>query len=113
MSKVSLVTKESFKEEVLNSELPVLVDFFTDGCGPCEAMVPVLEEVSVRLDGKIKFVKHHVTIEDVLEGQSWVAKEYELMAFPTIMLFKNGKNVKHFIGALYEKELLDFLKEEL
>ncbi|MCJ8009253.1 thioredoxin family protein [Lederbergia wuyishanensis] len=113
MSKVTEVTKENFQQEVLECKLPVLVDFYTDGCGPCEAMVPVLDEVSVNLEGKVKFVKHHVTMEDVLEDQSWIVKKYDVMGFPTLMLFQNGEVLKTFIGALYEEELMKFLSDVL
>lgn len=113
MSKVISITKEEFKKEVLESELPVLVDFWTDGCGPCEAMVPVLEEAAENLAGKLKVVKHKVTYEDVVEKQSDVAVKYELMAFPTLMLFKDGNEVNKFIGAKFDDELLEFVKEVL
>ncbi|WP_391207601.1 thioredoxin family protein [Psychrobacillus sp. L4] len=113
MSNVISITKEEFNKEVLESELPVLVDFWTDGCGPCEAMVPVLEEVAENLAGKVKVVKHKVTYEDVVEKQSDVAVKYELMAFPTLMLFKDGNEVNKFIGAKFEDELLEFVKEVL
>lgn len=113
MSKIVAVTKEEFQKEVLESELPVLVDFWTKGCGPCEAMAPALEQVSERLEGKLKVIKHEVTYEDVVEKQSEIAMKYDLMSFPTIMLFTNGEEVKKQIGALFEDELIDFVQEVL
>lgn len=113
MSKIIEVTKDEFKQEVLESDLPVLVDFYTDGCGPCEAMVPVLDALSERLDGKVRIIKHKVTIEDVLEEKSWIVKEYDVLGFPTLMVFKDGEMVKQNIGALFETEMLEFLKDVL
>lgn len=113
MSNVNVldITKEQFNQEVIQSDLPVLIDFWTEGCGPCEAMVPALESVASMLAGKVKFVKHEVTMEDVLENQSEIVAAYDVMAFPTLLLFQNGEVVKSFIGAMFEDELLDFLKE--
>ena len=111
MSKVTAIAKEEFQKEVIESKLPVVVDFWTEGCGPCAAMVPALEAVSETLAGKVKFVKHEVTYADVVEKQSEVAVKYDIAAFPTLMLFENGEVKKTFIGALFEEELLDFLKE--
>ena len=113
MSKIIEVTKDEFKQEVLERDLPVLVDFYTDGCGPCEAMVPVLDALSERLDGKIQIIKHKVTMEDVLEEKSWIVKEYDVLGFPTLMVFKDGEMVKQNIGALFETEMLEFLKDVL
>ena len=72
-------------------------------------MVPVLDALSERLDGKIQIIKHKVTMEDVLEGQSWIVKEYDVLSFPTLMIFKDGEMLKQNFGALYEEELLKFL----
>lgn len=113
MSKVVEIQKEQFTKEVLESELPVLVDFWTEGCGPCEAMAPALDEVSVTLEGKLKVVKHEVTYADVMEKESEVAVKYEIMAFPSLFVFKNGEEVKRFIGFKTEDELLEFVKEVL
>ncbi|WP_391207599.1 thioredoxin family protein [Psychrobacillus sp. L4] len=113
MSKVISITKEEFQKEVIEMELPVLVQFCTDECGPCEAMEPTLEEFAETSFGKVKVVKHNVTYEDVMEKLSDVAIKYEIMSFPTMCIFKDGEEVKRFIGGLYDDQLLEFVKGEV
>jgi len=81
------VSDKNFKEEVLKAELPVLVDFFAEWCGPCKMVAPVIEEVAKEYSGKIKVVK-----VDVDEAGS-TASGYGVMSVPTIMIFKAGKVV--------------------
>ncbi|GIW62746.1 MAG: thioredoxin [Patescibacteria group bacterium] len=90
---VSIATTESFKKEVLESELPVIVDFFADWCGPCKITAPIFEELAEELQNKLKFVKVNVD-----ENQD-LAQEYNIMSIPTFLIFKNGKKVAEFIGA--------------
>lgn len=109
MSKVIAISKENFQKEVLECELPVLVDFWTDGCGPCEAMEPVLDEFSERLDGKLKIVKFHVSIEEVMGQSNEVATKYDVMGFPTFLIFRNGDLKASKIGSMYEEEFQEFI----
>lgn len=113
MSYVVAVTKEEFQKEVLDCELPVFVDFFTDECGPCQAFEPVLEDVAEELQGKIKFVKHWVTFEDFEAKSNPVQLKYDIVSFPSLYLFNKGEVVKTYIGYLNRQDFLDFLEEVL
>ena len=93
------LSSENFKEEVLNSEKPVLVDFYADWCGPCNAMSPVIEELAKELEGKAKVGKINV------DENSDIAVEYNVMSIPTLIVFKNGKEEKRLVGLRDKEEL--------
>ncbi len=94
MLKTIEVTNTNFEEEVIKSDLPVLVDFWAPWCQPCLMMAPVLEELSEELDGKLKICKLNTEIS---ENQQ-LAVQYQIQSIPNMKLFKNGKVVKEFIG---------------
>ena len=101
------VSDKNFKEEVLKAELPVLVDFFAEWCGPCKMVAPVIEDVAKEYSGKIKVVK-----VDVDEAGS-TASDYGVMSVPTIMIFKAGKVVSQSVGAMSKPEIKKKLAEVL
>ncbi len=102
MSVVHL-TKENFKEEVLDSKVPVLVDFFATWCGPCKAVSPVVEELAEELtDAKV----FKIDVDEQME----LARQYRVMSIPTFLVFKNGEMVRREMGARSKAELLDLLK---
>lgn len=86
------VTQENFEQEVTNSELPVLVDFWAVWCGPCQMQGPVVEEAAKELAGKLKVGKLNVDEEGEL------AQKYHVMSIPTLILFRNGEAVKKEVG---------------
>ena len=94
------LSSENFKEEVLNSEKPVLVDFYADWCGPCNAMAPIVEELAKELNEKAKVGKINV------DENSDIAVEYNVMSIPTLIVFKNGKEEKRLVGLRDKEELL-------
>ena len=101
MSKALEVTKGSFAAEVLNSDVPVLVDFWATWCMPCQMMAPILDELSVEMAGKVKIAK--VNTEDGANQD--LAMEYQIQSIPNMKLFKDGKVIGEFIG-LRNKETL-------
>lgn len=94
MSKVIILTDQSFEQDVLKSELPVLVDFWAPWCGPCKMMAPVLEDLSADFDGKLVIAKLDVDnpAHQALAGQ------YAIQSIPALKLFKNGQVVKDYVG---------------
>ena len=88
-----VVTKENFETEVLSSELPVLVDFWADWCGPCRMVAPILEEMARDLEGKIKVGKVNV------DEQGELAAMFGVSSIPTMIVFMDGKAVKGAVGA--------------
>lgn len=87
------ITDASFKSEVTDSPVPVLVDFWAPWCGPCKMIAPVLEEIAQEYEGKAKIVK--INIDD---NQN-IAAQFGVRSIPTLILFKNGNEVEKIIGA--------------
>ena len=94
MPKELVLTKDNFKSEVLESKIPVLVDFWATWCGPCRMLGPVIEEIAQSYDGKAKIGKVNT------EEQAELAGEYGVISIPTMILFKDGKPVDTVIGAV-------------
>ena len=93
------VTDSSFKKEVLESDLPALVDFWAPWCGPCRMVAPIVEELSKEYAKKVKICKINV------DDNPKVASHYGVMSIPTIMFFKNGKVSEQVVGALNKADL--------
>jgi len=101
------VTDQNFEGEVLQSGLPVLVDFWASWCQPCLMMGPIVEEIAKEMEGKIKVAKVNVD-----ENQS-LAREYGIMSIPALFLFKNGQVVKQWVGVRSKEELKEEIAELL
>jgi len=101
------VTAETFESEVLNSNNPVLVDFWAEWCGPCKMIAPILEQVASEYTGKLTIAKL-----DLDENQA-VAMKYNVRSIPTLMLFKNGIVEAQHVGMLSKEQLKSLLDENL
>ena len=99
MVKPLAVTDATFTEEVLNSEQPVLVDFWADWCGPCKMVAPVVEELAEDYDGRLKVTKVDVDSSPLTAGT------YGIRSIPTLLLFKDGKPVNQVVGAVPKQVL--------
>ena len=87
-------TTANFEEEVIKSDIPVLVDFYADWCGPCKMMMPIVDKMAEKYDGKIKVGKVNSDEENQL------AAKYNIMSIPSFLLFKNGELVDTLTGAM-------------
>jgi len=101
------VDQDSFQKAVLDSQKPVLVDFWAPWCGPCRAVAPVVEELAKDYDGKIGFAKLNV------DEAPFVASKYGVMSIPTIIVFRDGKPVQHAIGYQPKDQLKKLLDSAL
>lgn len=97
----------AFKKEVLESPIPVAVDFYADWCPPCRAYSPIFERVAGKFQGKVKFVK--LNVDSAIE----VAKEYQVMSIPSTILFMGGKPAGNITGAFAEEDLENWIKDRI
>ncbi|MFH0702136.1 MAG: thioredoxin [bacterium] len=99
MSKAIEISDATFEQEVKNSELPVLVDFWAPWCGPCRRIAPIIDEIAEEFQGRIKVVKLN-TDENVRTAQ-----EYSISGIPSLIIFKNGEAVERLVGLLQKSTL--------
>jgi len=99
------INAAEFDTEVINSEIPVLVDFWAPWCGPCKSLTPKLEKMAPQFDGKVKFVK--MNVDDNRE----IAVKYGIRSIPTLVLIKNGEVASQTMGDQSEENITKFLQE--
>jgi thioredoxin 1 len=102
---IQATTDAAFEQDVLQANIPVLVDFWAEWCGPCKMIAPVLDEVAQEYEGKVKIVK--VNVDD----NSDTPAKYGVRGIPSLILFKNGSVVATKVGALTKSQLMAFLDE--
>ncbi|MDP3114765.1 MAG: thioredoxin [Candidatus Cloacimonadaceae bacterium] len=94
----------SFAAEVLQSDLPVLVDFWAPWCGPCKALTPTIEKVALETEGKVKVVKCNI------DSCPEIAGRYSIMSIPTLLIFYQGEIAGQLVGLVQKDKILDKLK---
>ncbi|MFT4799565.1 MAG: thioredoxin 1 [Candidatus Azotimanducaceae bacterium] len=107
MSDICHVTDDSFEAEVLKSDVPVLVDYWAEWCGPCKVIAPVLEEIAGEYAGKMKICKLDI------DANESTPPKYGIRGIPTLMLFKNGAVEATKVGALSKSQLTAFLDSNI
>jgi len=100
---VTTLTGNNFEEVVANSDIPVIVDFYADWCGPCKRIAPALEEIANEKNGEVLVCK-----VDVDQSQE-LAAAYQVMSIPNVISYKNGEVYKRVLGAVSKAELLDLV----
>ncbi|MDP7598021.1 MAG: thioredoxin TrxA [Pseudomonadales bacterium] len=107
MTEIHHTTDTNFEEDVLKSEVPVLVDYWAEWCAPCKVIAPVLEEIAQEYDGKMKICKLDIDANDA------TPPKYGIRGIPTLMLFKNGNVEATKVGALSKSQLTAFLDSNI
>ena len=107
MSKALNVTDDSFEQEVLQADKPVVVDFWAEWCGPCKMIAPILDEIAQEFDGQVKITKVDV------DSNNKTAGRYNIMSIPSLLFFKNGEVVDQVVGAMPKSQLKSRLEKVL
>ena len=98
---------QTFEDDVLTSDIPVLVDFWAEWCGPCKMIGPILEELEVEMEEKIKIVKVDV------DSNNQTAMNYAIRSIPTLIIIKDGSVVAQHIGAASKTQLENFINQNI
>ena len=104
---IQAVTKDNFDNEILKAQIPVVVDFYADWCGPCKMMSPLMEKLSSEYEGKVKFCKVNVDDEEELAIQN------EVQSIPLFVLYKDGQVIDKAVGARAEDEMRELISKAL
>ena len=107
MSNVKKVTTETFRSDVIESNKPVVVDFWAEWCGPCKKLSPILEEVADELDGEVTIAQVNVDEERNLGAM------LQIMSIPNVLIFNNGEKVDEFVGLRSKDDIVAQVKKQL
>ena len=104
---LSSTSDGTFDQDVLNSDIPVLIDFWAEWCGPCKMIGPILEDLATELDGKIKIVKVNV------DENNQTAVKFSIRSIPTLMMIKGGEVQAQHIGAASKSQIKEFINQNI
>ena len=107
MENVTSINDSNFESEVVNSSIPVVVDFWATWCGPCRKLSPVVDEIAQAYEGKVKFVK--VNVEESIE----TAKKYSISGLPSLLIFKNGEAVERMTGLMPKSTIISNVEKHI
>ena len=107
MSNTVAVTQNTFKSTVIESDKPVVIDFWAQWCGPCKKLSPILEEISEEMGDKITVATVDVDQERMLGAM------YQVMSIPTVLIFKDGEKVDEFVGLIPKADIVDRINAQL
>lgn len=107
MSNVKNVTTDTFRKDVIESDKPVVVDFWAEWCGPCKKLSPILEEVAEELDGQVTVAKVNVDEERNLGAM------FQIMSIPNVLIFNHGEKVDEFVGLRSKDDIVEQVKKQL
>ena len=107
MSNVKKVTTDTFRKDVIESDKPVIVDFWAEWCGPCKKLSPILEEVAEEVDGQVTVAKVNVDEERNLGAM------FQIMSIPNVLIFNHGEKVDEFVGLRSKDDIVAQVKKQL
>jgi thioredoxin 1 len=107
MSKPVHISDDTFDSEVIKSDIPVVVDFWAQWCGPCKMIAPILEEIASEYDGKVKVAKMDV------DSNTKIASQFKIMSIPSLLFFKEGNLVDQVVGAMPKAQLVERVSKVL
>ena len=104
---VQSIKEDAFEDEVVNSSIPVLIDFWAEWCGPCKEIAPILEEIADEMEKKIKIVKINI------DENPNIPNQYGIQSIPTLIIFKKGEPIATKVGGGIKSELLTWIKTSI
>ena len=107
IEKIDILNKTNWNNVILNSDIPVLVDFWAEWCGPCRMVSPIVEQLANSLEGKVKVSKLNV------DQNPEIAAEYNIQSIPSLVLFKNGKEINRIVGLSPREKYENFVYNTL